>query len=213
VGLLGRLDEGRREIEDAGRVAQADGELELELCVIDYRCEIAELAGDANVAFEQAQRSIEYAARFEGTFWEPMSSAYLCRAHLLAGRLEDARAEYERWDQLVREFGLEESAITLQALPWMAGLQRRLGELERALELARAAVEQTRAGGHRLYGVPAELELARVLLELEGPSSQAFAQARIDAAALIEKTGARAYAPWLNELDAECARRLGDGDA
>jgi hypothetical protein len=68
------------------------------------------------------------------------------------------------------------------------------------------------AGGQALYRLPAELELARVLLELEGPSSEAFTQARASAAALIEKTGARAYEPLLNELDAERARLLGDTD-
>ncbi len=97
-------------------------------------------------------------------------------------------------------------------MPYVAALHRRLGDLPRALELARGAVEQQRAGGFARVGLPAELELARVLLELEGPSSDAFAEARASAAALIEKTGARAFEPFLNELDAESARRLDDAD-
>ena len=61
-----------------------------------------------------------------------------------------------------------------------------------------------------LAGLRVELEFAHVFLELEGPNSENFSQACASAAALIEKTGARAYEPFLNELDADCARRLGD---
>ena len=106
--------------------------------------------------------------------------------------------------------GAEGSTASVHRLPYMAAVHRRVGELKPALELARDAVEQTRAAGLARVGLPAELELARVLLELEGPSSDAFIEARASATALIAKTGARAFEPFVNELDAECARRLDD---
>ncbi len=168
--------------------------------------------GDEPVALDQARNVMEHRDRFEGTHLALWGPGLLGRAHLLAGRMEASQVEFERWEQFVKDLGLAGSENALSFVPYVAEAHRRAGELARALELARDCVERMSAGGQALYRLPAELELARVLLDLEGPSSEAFTQARASAAALIEKTGARAYEPLLNEVDAERARLLGDTD-
>jgi hypothetical protein len=55
-----------------------------------------------------------------------------------------------------------------------------------------------------------ELEHTRVVLAIEGPPSGAFEQALQEAETVVEETAARAYLPFLHEIRAERANRLGD---
>jgi class 3 adenylate cyclase len=208
--LLGLLAEGRAGLEHAARDAKARDEFEVGQQIASWRCQYAELAGDEDLALEQAHYLVALADRFEGTVLSTEGFAYLCRAHLLAGQIENAARAWERWRRAVADLGMEGSEYVVQQQPFMAALARRLGEPERALELLRDSAAKFREGGLDRFALAAELELGRVWLEIEGPDSDAFAQARASAGALVERMGARAFEPCLNELDAERARRLGD---
>ncbi len=136
----------------------------------------------------------------------------LARAHLLAGRLEEALAEFAQWEAVNTSLGAGRSVFVLVHLPYVAQTHRRAGDLRRAHAIARECVEATRAGKMGEYGAQAEIELARVLLARDGPTSQAFAGALSDAESLVEEIGARVFEPHLHEIRAESAALRGESD-
>jgi tetratricopeptide (TPR) repeat protein len=173
----------------------------------------AALRGDAQVALEQARRIVERSEWYEGTLWAPSGHAYLGRAYLLAGRLDEALAEFARWETLITSLGGGGSAWVDQHQPDVAEVHRRAGDLRQAYAVARECVEATRAVKWGTVGAKAELELARVLLARDGPGSPAFARALSDAENLVEEIGARVFEPSLCEIRAESAALQGDSDA
>jgi len=171
----------------------------------------AELRGDAQGALEQARRMLEHREWFEGTLWATQGNACLGRAHLLGSRLDEALAEFALWEAETTDLGAGRSAaFVLQHLPYLAEAHRRAGDLDRAHSIARECVEATREGSRGEGGTQAELELARVLLAREGPTSPAFDQALADAESLVEEIGARVFEPFLREVRAESAALQAD---
>ena len=213
LSLQGQLHEARRELERLDRLVEPSREVPMVMNLALARAENAELRGDAQVALEQARRIVELSEWYEGTLWAAYGYGYLGRAHLLAGRLEEALAEFARWETVITSLGAAGAAWVVQHQPQVAEAHRRAGDLRRAYDVARECVEATRAVKWGEHGARAELELARVLLARDGPSSPAFARALSDAESLVEEIGARVFEPTLCEIRAESAALQGDSDA
>jgi tetratricopeptide (TPR) repeat protein len=212
VAYLGRLEEADREFERLEHTVRAFGGPELSLQLAQYRVENAELRGDERLAMQHAQAMLAQMERVEGTYWVAGCYGYLGRAHLLAGRLDPALEAFERCAEVVEGLGLRETLVGSMHLPYLAEACRRAGTTERALATAQAAVALSHSGGNAVLGARTELLFARISLQMEGPSSQAFVQALANAARLVEETGARAFQPHVHEVRAECAALQGDSD-
>ncbi len=213
LSLRGQLDEAQRELERLDRLVHPSSELPLVMMMAQHRFMNAELRGDAHVALEQARRMLEHSEWFEGTMWASQGYVMLGRAHLLAGRLKEALREFAQWEAANTNLGVERSSFVLESLPYVAEAHRRAGALRRAHSVARECVEAARAGKMGEFAAQAELELARILLALEGPTSPAFVQALADAESLVEEIGARVFEPFLREVRAESAALQGDSKA
>ena len=209
----GRLEEGDWELERVARSARADGQLEAELSAASFRVANAELRGDAPAALEQARHVARHAERFEGTYVAVSGHGLLARAHLLGGRLDEALAECGHWEELVEAHDLgDQSMATTEHLAGVAEAKRRNGDLHGALSLAQSIVASQVASFVVAAPHWARLVSLRALLQLEGPTSQAFTQALADAERHVEETGARAFEPFLHEVRAEGAALQGDSD-
>src|SRR5262249_42453804 len=85
------------------------------------------------------------------------------------------------------------------------------GHPDQARKVAESAVALARERGVRLFEIVALLAHSRALLAIDGAPVRALVETDLrDADALIDATGARAYAPWVNVERAELARVLGD---
>ncbi len=210
LSLRGQLPESRQELERLGRLIEPSRELPLLIGVTQHLAFNAQLRGDASGALEHARWTLQHSEWFEGTLYGPQGYAQLGRAQLLAGKLDEALVAFARWESANAQLEAGNSAFVLEHLPYVAEAHRRAGDLDRAHSVARECVAATRAGNMGQVGAPAEVELARTLLELRGPTSQEFAQALADAESLVEAIGARVFEPHLCEVRAESAARQGD---
>lgn len=85
------------------------------------------------------------------------------------------------------------------------------GHTDQARDAAESAVALARERGARLFEILALLARVRVLLATERAAARARVEADLAAAAaLIDATEARAYAPRVNVERSELARLLGD---
>jgi class 3 adenylate cyclase/tetratricopeptide (TPR) repeat protein len=208
----GALDEARLDLERLDEQVQLAREIPLKMQILQNRAETAELRGDANGALEQARRMAEQSEWFAGTMWAPHAHAYLGRAHLLAGRIGEALEAFVQWEAATGDIGVGRSNFVLMHQPCMAQAHRRAGDLPRAHAIARQCAEETRAGKVGIHLAQADLELARVLLELEGPNSEGFQRALAEAERLLDESGAHAFQPFLREVQAHRAALMHDPD-
>jgi hypothetical protein len=85
------------------------------------------------------------------------------------------------------------------------------GDVRKARESALEAVALTSKRGAKRTEPHARLVLARVLMQSDGASARPAIEAELDRAeALIDETGARAFAPLVLEERASLTRLLGD---
>jgi adenylate cyclase len=206
---MGRLPEGLEELARARRLIEEDGTPEL----LGYAHVVAAAAhyraGDADRTLANA-RQLEEISRKLG---EPGSLAAYAHsafsyAHLAAARpadaVEPARAALDICGR-VEKHAAGESAMLLAAALLQAG---DLAAAQSAAEKAIALCQRSLRGQ---LEAEAQGVLARALLRRDGAAAQGAAKAALaEAAALIERTGAKLLAPALCEWRAELAAALGD---
>ncbi|MBK8938665.1 MAG: protein kinase [Polyangiaceae bacterium] len=201
---LGQVDEGAPLLDEARVSAEGAGDLATLAAALVGLAYAAYLRGEGQALLERASRAVELAAEVGDDRLHGRAENVLGIAHGSSGRFRRAIGHYERAAELaersgdVASLGKHRSNISIN---W-----RLLGELDRALEAARAAVSLTvkSATSH----ANAWSNLGRVYLE-----RAQLAEARSAFERAIEVASKLDYAVVLVEATwglAEIARRAGD---
>jgi len=112
------------------------------------RAELAENDGDPAATVEQAEQALAQ-FRTVGDRWGTAESlSLLGQQHTLAGRFDQAAAEFGEAIVLIREIGSTEDEA--RALMWLADLRMRTGDIEAARQCVRDATAITEATGSLL---------------------------------------------------------------
>ncbi len=165
-----------------------------------------ELTGISQQALARSQRAVERAG---DPFDRTCARLYLGWAQLLHGKAAEALESLMRLDYLQRERGIAGVLLNLG--------QGLLGEAHlSAGDAASARTVANRCTADRdtwVYELRAHLSRSRVLRALDGADAQDEIEARLARAQdLLEKSGARAFAPFIVEEQARLAAVLGDGE-
>jgi adenylate cyclase len=205
----GRLPQGLDELCRCRRLCDEDGTPELAAYALLYSVEAHYRAQDPDRALASA-RQAEAISRKLG---EPLNLAAVTQvvfafAHLACGRaadaIEPARAALDLYARVEKVHAGMAATILAEAL-----LQA--GELSAAMCAAEEAIALCRRSLRGNYEAEAHGVLARTLLRRDGAAAgDAAGAALANAAALIERTGAKTLAPALYEWRAELAAVLGD---
>jgi tetratricopeptide (TPR) repeat protein len=205
---LGRLIEAGPVADRAIELAREADELPFLASAHGARVMLARLAGDREAALEHGRRAVEIEERVGSQAGLTMAYHALGSACLLNERWEEARDAFLRGRSIVEESGAGH-LFERMILPDLAEVHLALGNTREANKIAREAVEKTE--GQDSLGIPARISLAQILIRSEGPSAREAIESALEkAAALLEKTGAKAHAPSLHEARAEFAQLLGD---
>jgi len=207
---LGRPADGARELEQAIELARErrDGNL----LAFAHLCHVipCDLLGDAEQALMHARRAVERA--------EAGGSPWL-RALALSA-LGHACVANRRWHEAIEALKTVSAALDeLQAPPLvesdstalLAEAQLGAGDTTAALATAETAVALARSLRRPMSETRAHLAHARGLLAAGGSDAAPTARAALDeATALVEITGAVAFAPFIHVERARVAEREGD---
>jgi tetratricopeptide (TPR) repeat protein len=153
---------------------------------------------------------IEFAERIASPAARTGAYDSLGVAHLLRGEYEDAVQCLESSLAIARETGtfLQAEALVLAN---MSDAYRGCGDLDRAIDVAREAVEVARTRRTRMHECRASLFLGRALVTRSGDADLIEAEkALADAMAIVNRTEARAYEPYVRAELAALASARGD---
>jgi tetratricopeptide (TPR) repeat protein len=205
----GQLTDGLEALARCRRLSDEDGTPEVAAYALTFTAEAHYHAQDADRALASA-RQLEDVSRALG---EPpvlvalTHFAFSC-AHLAAGRatdaIEPARASLELHGRVNRANAGFSATILAEALLAAGDLSAAQSAAQEAIAICRRTL---RAGYEAMgHGV-----LARALLRRDGAAARDAIEAALgEAAALIERSGAKTLAPALCEWRAELAAVLGD---
>ncbi len=207
---MGRLDDGRRELDRTLAIARERGATELLGWTRAYCSSLAWFAGDGETALLQARAALETGEKIGSAYVCVLAYAMVGGAHILRGEPGEGASALERGLTLAKEQGAGrrwEAHILAQ----LADARLLSGEEERARTLAEEAVAEARRGNLRLFETLAQIVLARVVRRTEGVAGRtAIETALARAQALVEETDARSYQPLIHVERAELARLTGD---
>jgi tetratricopeptide (TPR) repeat protein len=208
----GRLREGFEAFRLCRRIGEEYGAPEVAAYASYWSAEVYAYAGDAERAFASARLGEEMSRRLG----EPpalVAGTHLAfgYAHLAAGRaadaIEPARASLEGHRHANKANAGMSAALLAEAL-------LESGDLAAAHATAAEAIALCRREPRPGYEIAAHGVLARALLRRDGAAARDAAEAALaEAAALIERTGAKLLAPALCTWRAELAAVLGDDAA
>jgi class 3 adenylate cyclase/tetratricopeptide (TPR) repeat protein len=166
--------------------------------------------GDAVTAWQYARAQVDFAERIASPALRAGAWDSLGIAHLLRGEWEDAVRCLEAALAIARETGtfLQAEALVLAN---MADAYRGCGDLDRAIDVAREAVEVARSRRTRMHECRAGLLLGRALVaRAEAADLVEAEQALADALAIVTRTEARGYEPYVRAELAALAGLRGD---
>jgi class 3 adenylate cyclase len=202
---LGRMAEGALEASRAVEMAREEGDHEARVVVETMSAEVAWLAGRIDDALAHARSSIELSQRVGGI------PAAVSRAYLFTAA---ALIEGGEWVEAVRALEAAPSRFPETrgwALTLLAKAKLGMGDAEGARALAAEGLAATVAVRYLVQSVEARCVLAQILLRTEGPAASEVIETELARAdAVIEQTGARAYAPFVLVTRAALYRALGD---
>ena len=206
---MGRLPEAIEEFGRCRRLCEEDGTPEMSGYALIITAEAHYHANDAERALASA-RQLEEISRKLGD--PPSLVAYaqfaFALAHLAAGRVADAIAAARSALDLM---GRVEKFQAGMSAALLAEALLQAGDPSAALTAADEAIAFCRRSERGNYEAAAFGVIARALLRRDGaPARDAAEAALANAAALIERTGAKTLAPALCEWRAELAAVLGD---
>jgi adenylate cyclase len=208
----GRLREGFEAFGLCRRFGEEQGVPEIGAWASFWTAEAHACAGDAERAFASARQGEEISRRL-GEPAALVAATHLAfgYAHLAAGRaadaIEPARAPFEGHGRANKANAGMSAALLAEAL-----LEN--GDLPAAQTTAAEAIVLCRRSLRAVYEAAAHGVLARALLRRDGAAAREPAESALaEAAALIERTGAKLLAPRLCEWRAELAAVLGDDAA
>jgi adenylate cyclase len=206
---MGRLEEGLDALAIARRMSDDDGTPEMAAYSLTFIADACRLAHDVDGVLASAHQVEEISRRLgEPPVLVALAQLTYGYAHLAAGRPADA-IEPARAALHLHGLANKENAGLSAALLAEALLQA--GDLAAAQSAAEQAIALCRRSLRGNYEAEAHGVLARALLRRDGPAARDAAEAALaNAAALVERTGAKTLAPALCEWRAELAGVLGD---
>jgi tetratricopeptide (TPR) repeat protein len=209
LAYLGRLDEATATLEDVLARARVGSDPASVGTMSGIAVTIAWFRGDARAALDNAQDQVRIAERLQTPTL--LAGAYdsMGVACFLAERYHDALEYCERSLRIARESGtlLQSEAVFVTNL---AAAYVGTGDLERGIEVAREAVTIARDRHTPLFECRALLVCVRALLAGGATHLEEAAATLHDALAIVERTGAAGYEPFLRVEAARLARMRGD---
>ncbi len=207
---LGHLDEAGRIIEKALAAALEQGEKVTAASIRGFGVTHAWFKGDAATAERYSQAQLEFAERLGSTTLKASAYDSCGIAAVLKGDWDTAVSSLESALELARAGGtfLQAEALMLANLA-EAYLGR--GDDKTALARAHEAVEVARRRRTAMHECRAALFLGRVLVRsCKGPEWCNAQEPLHDALRIVERTGAKAYEPFVRAELAELARLRGE---
>lgn len=207
---LGRVPEAGRILRDVLQIGIESGDLSGTNGIRGFGVTLAWFTGDGVAAMQYARAQVEYAERIGSPALRAGAYDSLGIAQLLRGEWEDAVRSLETALAIARETGtfLQAEALVMAN---MADAYRGCGDLDRAISVAREAVEVARTRRTRMHECRADLFLGRALLARGGENDLLEAErALADAMTIVVKTEARAYEPYVRTELAALAAARGD---
>ncbi|HEY2773885.1 MAG TPA: adenylate/guanylate cyclase domain-containing protein [Candidatus Binatia bacterium] len=210
---LGRLSESGRIIDRCLQLGVEAGDVGGSNAIRGFGVTHAWFTGDAVTAWQHARSQIDFAERIASPAMRAGAYDSLGIAHLLRGEWEDSVRCLEKALGIARETGtfLQAEALVLAN---MADAYRGWGEFDRAIVVGREAVEVARTRRTRMHECRASLLLGRALVARgEADDLDEAERALGDALAIVERTEARAYEPYVRAELAALAAARGDESA
>jgi len=207
---LGRLAEAGSIFDRCLRLAIESGELGSTNSIRGFGVTHAWFTGDAVTAIQHARSQVEFAERIASPAARTGAYDSLGVAHLLRGEWEEAVRCLESSLAIARETGtfLQAEALVLAN---MSDAYRGCGDLDRAVDVAREAVNVARTRHTRMHECRASLFLGRALVARGDAADLLEAEGALhDAMAIVNKTEARAYEPYVRAELAALAAARGD---
>jgi adenylate cyclase len=206
---LGALREAAELFELGRRLAQEHDDLEVVSWSHMWSVWLAYFQGESDAALQHGRQAVEIAERIGGSFSRVVAWFHRGGAELIGGEPRLAVEALERSAALADERGIKEHDGWRLALLGESYL--RLGETERATQLARRGREIAHARGNLCEETHASLAVARILLHAPGqPERDEIEVTLARALELAGQTDAKAFEPLVHVELAELARRTGD---
>jgi len=206
----GHPADGARSIERAIELGRRRGERELvafaSLCRV-VPCGVME---EPEQAFAHAQRALEAAESSANTFLRALSRSAIGQAHIASGRWPEAIESLTDLVAAIRA-GRAAPLVEMDSIALLAEAQLGTRDLAAARATAETALAIARQFHRPLAELRAQLVRARVLTASAEGDAIGSARAALDAAtALVDRTGAVVFTPFLGVARAELAARMGD---
>jgi class 3 adenylate cyclase/tetratricopeptide (TPR) repeat protein len=201
---VGNIAEALAEASRALETARGEEDNEGLVSGLAVSAYVAWLAGRLDDALEHARSSIEVGQRGSASFAATLSHVY---RHIAAVLIEQGK-----WAEAIPalESGLPiAGALRRRTMTLLAKVRLEMGDAEGARVLVAEAAALAQA--HGVTAVQTHCLFAQILLRTEGPAAREAIDVELARAdAIIEETGARAYAPFVLVERAALARSLGD---
>jgi tetratricopeptide (TPR) repeat protein len=210
---IGRLADAARALEEGIEHAVENGDWAGENICYDASVELARTRGDAEAALAHSQIAVERSEQTGTLFAHCLAFLALGKAHVAAGRWQEALEALGEVLSIPRERGTVLWAEP-EILGQMAAAQLGLGNGSEARELAEQAVALARERLNKPAECEAEIIRARVLLHLDGPGIRDEIVSALDAASVLAaEMNAKSFDPFIEEERAHLARAAGESDA
>jgi adenylate cyclase len=209
LAWLGRIPEGLEELRRCARLAEEDGTPEMAVWAAYYAAEASYHAGNGDHALAMARQVQGLVERLgEPPAFVAGQETSIAWAHAVAGRpaeaIAPARAALELYARVEKQIAGPPATLLAEALLQAGDPSAAQSAAEEAIVICRRTLRGT-------YEAIAHGVLARALLRRDGAAAREAAETALaEAAALIERTGAKTLAPALCEWRAELAAVLGD---
>jgi class 3 adenylate cyclase/tetratricopeptide (TPR) repeat protein len=195
--FMGQLGKSANTLEEAGRVAREQGDVEAQAGIGLACVSLARYAGTTEQVLSHATRVHEIAERHGSALLRMWSLQNVGIARVLFGEADEAIAALEAAIELAREsrIGLEQQSLSLALL---SEAKLSAGDRHGALRSAKEAVSTAERQGIKIYLAHSYRVLAEALPAGEDASETPAAQAALESArAAVEATGARAELPFI----------------
>jgi tetratricopeptide (TPR) repeat protein len=204
---VGQPADSARELERAMALARERRDTGLVPFVHVCQVTACDLVGEAEQALAHARRGVE-TAEVSGSSWlRALSQSALGHAYVTNGLFGEAT---EVLTAVMAGLGEDVALVESDTAALLAEAALGSGDVERALVMAETAIERARRMHRPLAEIRATLACARALLAREPDDAGRVAAVLDAAAALVERTGARALAPFVHVERARWAERRGD---
>jgi tetratricopeptide (TPR) repeat protein len=170
---------------------------------------LEDLTGNSHQALVRSQRALENAERSGDLFSGTVALLHLGWAQLMHGQVAEALESLQRVDHLHRERGVAAAGLN-QGQGLLAEAHLAAGDAASARTVANRCTAERDTWVYDLCG---HLSRSRVLRALDGADARGEIEASLARAQhLLEKSGARAFAPFIVEERARLFEVLGDAE-